>query len=39
MKVQMPDLWEKAISELKVKTFYWDSVNPVTVLIPRQTDD
>ena len=36
MKVQMPDLWEKAVSRLKEKTFYWDSVNPVTVLVPRQ---
>jgi hypothetical protein len=35
MKVQMPDLWEKAVSHLTEKTFYWDSVIPVTVLVPR----
>ena len=39
MKVQMPDLWEKAASRLKEKTFYWDSVNPFTVLVPGQPDD
>jgi hypothetical protein len=39
MKVQMPDLWNKSVSRLKEKTFYWDGVNPVTVLVPRQAGD
>jgi hypothetical protein len=39
MKVQMPYLWDKAVSRLTEKTFYWDGVNPVTVLVPRQAED
>ena len=39
IKVQMPEFWEKAVVGLEVKTFYWDDVNPVTVLVPRQSGD
>ena len=36
MKVQMPALWNRVTKHLEEKTFYWDSVNPVTILVPRQ---
>lgn len=36
MKAQMPDLWRRLVKQMDEKIFYWDSVNPVTVLVPRQ---
>jgi len=39
MKVQMPNLWERVTAQLIERTFYWDGVNPLTVLVPRRGGD